>query len=305
MLRDRTIVITGLTGQVGKPVAEALAADNEVIGLARFSNPSLKDELEAARVNCVVADLGGGEFADVPHDPDYVLHFAVAKTTSFEADLRDNAEGTGLLMEHCRQAKAFLHCSSTAVYQPNGHHEFHESDPLGDSHRVPVMEAFMPTYSICKIASESTARLMARTLNLPTVIARLNVPYGHSGGWPLMHLEMMLADGPVHVHSNSPSIYNPIHDDDILRQIPALLDVASVPAVTLNWAGKDAVSIEEWCGYMGELIGKEARFEHIPDVLESVTTNNELMHSLIGETEIHWKDGMRRMVEQYHPELLS
>lgn len=305
MLSQKTIVITGLTGQVGKPVAERLAADNEVVGLARFSNPELKGELEAVGVNCVVADLGGGEFADVPRDPDYVLHFAVAKTTSFEDDLRDNAEGTGLLMEHCQQAKAFLHCSSTAVYQPNGHHKFHESDPLGDSHRVPAMEAFMPTYSICKIASESVARLMARTLNLPTVIARLNVPFGHSGGWPLMHLEMMLAGGPIHVHSNRPSVYNPIHDDDILRQIPALLDVASVPAVTLNWAGKDAVSIEEWCQYMSGLTGIEVNFEHTPDVLESVATDNELMHSLIGRTQVRWTDGMRRMVQHYHPELVG
>ncbi len=305
MLSQKTIVITGLTGQVGKPVAEALATDNEVIGLARFSNSELREELEAAGVNCVVGDLGGGEFADVPSDPDYVLHFAVAKTMSFEDDLRANSEGTGLLMDHCKQAKAFLHCSSTAVYQPNGRHEFAESDPLGDNHRVPVMEAFMPTYSICKIASESTARLMARTLNLPTVIARLNVPYGHSGGWPLMHLEMILADQPVYVHSDGPCVYNPIHDDDILRQIPTLLSIADVPAVTLNWAGKDPASIEEWSEYLGELVGKEVKFERSPDLLESVTTNNDLMHSLIGETQIHWKDGMRQMVEHYHPELGS
>jgi len=36
MLKHKTIVITGLPGQVGKPVAEALARDNDVIGLARF-----------------------------------------------------------------------------------------------------------------------------------------------------------------------------------------------------------------------------------------------------------------------------
>jgi len=305
MLKHKTIVITGLTGQVGKPVAEALARDNDVIGLARFSNPSLREQLEAAGVNCVVADLGSGEFGETPRDPDYVLHFAVAKTSSFEDDLKANAEGTGLLMDHCQSATAFLHCSSTAVYQPNDHHPFAEEDPLGDNHRVPMMESFMPTYSICKIASESSARLMARLLELPTVIARLNVPYGHSGGWPLMHLEMILADQPVHVHSNSPSVYNPIHDDDILRQIPKLLNVASVPATTLNWAGKETVSIEEWSEFLAGLVGKEAKIESTPDVLQSVITNNSRMHSLVGETEVSWQDGMRRMVEHYHPELLS
>jgi len=142
-------------------------------------------------------------------------------------------------------------------------------------------------------------------LELPTVIARLNVPYGHSGGWPLMHLEMILADQPVHVHADGPCVYNPIHDDDILRQIPKLLDVAAVPALTLNWAGKEAVSIEEWSQFLADLVNKEAKLERTPDVLESVSTNNELMHSLIGETEVDWRDGMKRMVKQYHPELVS
>lgn len=304
MLSSKTIVITGLTGQVGKPVAEALAKDNEVIGLARFSDSAIREQLESAGVNCVVGDLGAGEFGDTPRDADYVLHFAVAKTMSFPDDLRANAEGTGLLMKHCQTAKAFLHCSSTAVYEPNGHHQFVEDDPLGDSHRVPAMAAFMPTYSICKIASESTARLMARLLDLPTVIARLNVPYGHSGGWPLMHLEMILADQPVHVHTEAPSMFNPIHDDDILRQIPQLLEVAGVPAVTLNWAGKEAVSIEEWSQFLAGLVGKEAIIEHSDDVLASVSTDNNRMHSLVGETEVGWQDGMRRMVQHFHPELV-
>lgn len=167
------------------------------------------------------------------------------------------------------------------------------------------MEAFMPTYSISKITSESAARLMARVLDLPTVVARLNVPYGQSGGWPLMHLEMMLANQPVHVHSDGPCVYNPIHDDDILRQIPALLAVASVPAVTLNWAGKEAVSIEEWCEYLGSQVNVKPNLEPTPDVLESVSTNNDLMHKLIGETQVDWKSGMRRMVEHYHPELIT
>ena len=305
MLSNKTIVITGLTGQVGKPVAEALAKDNEVIGLARYSNEALREQLEAAGVTCVVGDMGAGEFGDVPRDPHYVLNFAVAKTTSFDDDLRANAEGTGLLMNHCKGADAVLHCSSTAVYQPASQHPFAEDDPLGDNHRVPAMESFMPTYSICKIASESAARLAARMLDLPTVVARLNVPYGHSGGWPLMHLEMILADQPVHVHTDSPSNFNPIHDDDILRQIPKLLEVAAVPAITLNWAGKEVVSIEEWSQFLAGLAGKEVKFEHTTDVLAGVSTNNERMHALIGETEVTWQDGMRRMVEQYHPELLS
>ena len=64
-------------------------------------------------MHCVAIDLGDGDFAGLPGDFDYVLHFAVAKSpANFDADLRANAEGVGLLMSHCRDAKAFLHCST-------------------------------------------------------------------------------------------------------------------------------------------------------------------------------------------------
>ena len=83
-------------------------------------------------------------------------------------------------MELCQNAKAFLHCSSTAVYQPNGDHApFKETDPLGDNHRV--MRRSSPTCrptASPRSRAEGAARWGARRFELPTTIARLNVPYG-------------------------------------------------------------------------------------------------------------------------------
>ncbi|MGI9603012.1 MAG: NAD-dependent epimerase/dehydratase family protein [Acidimicrobiales bacterium] len=301
-LTGRTIAITGLTGQVAQPVAIALAEHNDVFGLARFSNPHTKTALEAAGVHCVTADLAAGQFGDLPTDVDYVIHMAVAKSSDWDADLAANVEGTGLLMSHCRAAKGFLHVSSTAVYQPNGHHPFAETDPLGDNHRVPAM-AWMPTYSINKIAAEGAARYAAREFDIPTTIARLNVPYGHSGGWPLFQLAQVLADDPVQVHTDSPTVYNPIHDDDILAMIPGLLDIATTPATIVNWAGVEQASIEDWCTYFGELTGHPARFSPTDDVLASVAVDTTRMVELVGPTQVGWRDGMRRLVEHFHPEL--
>jgi hypothetical protein len=85
--------------------------------------------------------------------------------------------------------------------------------------------------------------------------------------------------------------------------VPRLLEVAGVPATTVNWAGKDAVSIEEWSAYLGRLVGRDPRFEHTVQVLESVTTDNTRLHELVGETTVDWRDGMRHMVAAHHPEL--
>ncbi len=301
-MKDSLVLITGPTGQVGLPLATALARDNQVWGVARFRDAAARERLETAGVQCVPADLGAGEYEGLPEKVDYVLNVAVTHggPTDFDADLTLNAEATGLLMQRYQSARAFLHCSSTGVYEPAGHHRLEETDPLGDNHRV-----ILPTYSICKIAAEAVARTAARQLELPTTIARLNVPYGDNGGWPAFHLEMMLAGQPVPVHPDHPNLYNPIHDDDIAAQVPRLLEVASVPATIVNWGGKDQASIEEWCAYLGGLTGLDGKVATTDQTIGSVTIDNTRMHELVGETTVSWRDGFRRMVQAQHPERLE
>jgi len=293
-------LVTGPTGQVATPITLALAADNDVWGAARFSNAKARQRLEAAGVHCVPVDLAAGDFSALPADFDYVLNLAVSKTGDWEADLAANAESVGLLMAHCRTAKAFLHCSSTAVYDPPDAEPRAEDAALGDNHKV-----MFPTYSISKIAAEVVARSMARTLGVPTVIARLNVPYGDNGGWPFYQLEMMLAGMAIPVPPGPPPRYNPIHEDDLIAQVPKLLALASVPAVTINWAGSDMVSIQEWCTYLGELVGREPSFLETDQTLGAVPCDVTFATKALGPTTVEWHDGLRRMVQKFHPELLA
>jgi nucleoside-diphosphate-sugar epimerase len=221
------------------------------------------------------------------------------KSGDWDYDLAANVEGTGRLMAHCRSARAFLHCSSGGVYAERGHEPLAEGDPLGDNHRV-----MMPTYSICKIASESMARFGARQWNLPTTIARFSVPYGNNGGWPWFHLHMMKAGTPIPVHTDEPSVYNPIHEDDYIAQIPRLLEIAAVPATVINWGGSESVSIEEWCEHIASLTGLTPEFRHTEGTLRSLPLDLRRMHELVGETKVSWRDGIRRMIEALNPELL-
>ena len=177
ILEGAKIGVIGATGQVAKPITLALAAANEVTGIARFSDADARAELEAAGVACIPVDLVEPDFSDVPDDVDYVLNLAVTKTGDFDRDLAANAEATGLLMAHCRSAKAFLHCSSTAVYEPNGHERLAETDPLGDNHRC-----MMPTYSLCKIAAEAMARFRLSTMDNCSFQAHLSLCSAHGAG---------------------------------------------------------------------------------------------------------------------------
>ncbi|MFI5041086.1 MAG: NAD-dependent epimerase/dehydratase family protein, partial [Acidimicrobiales bacterium] len=232
----------------------------------------------------------------------YVLNLAVAKSGRWDRDLAANAESVGLLMAHCRAAKAFLHCSSTAVYAPTTEDGsvLSEDAPLGDNHKD-----LFPTYSISKIAGEAVVRTTARILGLPTTIARLNVPYGDNGGWPAFHLEMILAGLEIPVPPGRPARYNPIHEDDLVAQIPALLEIASVPATTVNWAGAATVSIQEWCAYLGTLVGREPSFVADPRAIPEVPCDLTRMTALVGTADVDWRVGLRRLVAARHPELLT
>jgi nucleoside-diphosphate-sugar epimerase len=302
VLNDTKILMTGATGMVGRPIAMELARTNEVWAVARFGDSQVRSTLEDAGVRTVRVDLLETDLPALP-DVDYVLNFAVSRTNDWGVDLDVNVDGLGALMYACRSAKAVLHCSTTAVYQEDGHRRFAENDPLGDNHRGGG-EMFQ-TYSISKIAAEAMARSCARRLKLPTTIARLNVPYSDDGGWPAFLLEAMLAGVPVPVHEDSPSAYQPIHNDDMVATIPALLDAARTPATIVNWAGDEVSSIEEWCTYMAELTGLDATFAPTANTLSSVTCDLTRMHELVGHTQITWQDGLARMVKTRHPELLD
>ncbi len=296
----KKILVTGPTGQVATPVTLALAKNNEVWGAARFRDAAARQRLESGGVRCVSVDLVAGDFSSLPADFDYVLNLAVSKTNRWDADLAVNAESVGLLMAHCRTATAFLHCSSTAVYDPPDDDPRVESASLGDNHKV-----LFETYSIAKIAGEVVVRTMARHLGLPTTIARLNVPYGDNGGWPYFHLEMILADMAIPVPVGRPARYNPIHEDDIIAQIPALLAAAAVPATTVNWGGDESVELRDWCTYLGSLVGRDVQFVETDQTLFGVPVDLTRMHDLIGGTTVGWRDGMRRLAVAFHPELVA
>lgn len=296
-LRGGKVLVTGPTGQVAEPVTRALAVDNEVWGLARFRDDTARARLESAGVHCVAGNLATDDLQGLPRDFTHVCNFAVAKSGAFDRDLAVNAESVLLLMAHCRDA-AFLHCSSTAVYEPNGPHPFVETDPLGDHHRN-----LMPTYSVSKIAGEAVTRAGARALGVPTAIARLNVPYGDRGGWPAFHLEQILAGTPIEVRDDDPCTYNPIHEDDLVAQVPRLLERATTPATIVNWAGPDVVRLEEWCRYLGTVVGVSPSFVASDTALRSAAVDTTRMRELIGPARVSWRDGMRRMVAARHPEL--
>lgn len=297
MLEGKKILITGVSGKIAFPIARALAEHNEIWGLARLKDPSSRDKLERAGIRPVPLDLADGDVSSLPRDFAYIFHAAVDPGhDDWSRCVETNAQISGDLMYHCRQAEGFVYCSSGSIYGYKGQRPLNEADGPG----VPLRA----NYSFSKIAGEQVCTWVAERFDIPLSIIRICSTYGPEGGSPADRLEQMLRGQPILLHPDVPNNYNPVYEDDYVDLGIKALEVAALPPITVNWAGSETVSVEEYCAYMGELVGIEPIFEFTEDAHTPLWPDVSYMHEVLGHTRVHWRDGLRRMIEARHPELL-
>ncbi len=268
-MSNQKILITGASGMLGLPVASYLARSNEVWGLARFLDasqrasalataPTSREQLEAIGVVTRRVDLANPDLAELPDDFSYVVHLAHTRLgADFHQAVQVNAVGAGLILQHCRRAKAALVMSSFAVYSPQSDvfQPLREDADLGRA-----FTPWAPSSPVSKVSLEAVARLCARDLDLPVTITRLNTVYGSMGGLPVMNLDNVVAGETVRTFAD-PYPHSPLHIDDLCAQIEPMLDAARSDATTVNWAGDEVVSLQEWCAQAGQLAGKQPQIE--------------------------------------------
>ncbi len=300
MLEGEKILITGATGKIAFPIARALAEKNEVWGSARLRNDSDREKLERAGIRPVKFDMSADDASELDDDFTYIFHAAVDPAGirgDWQSFVRTNAHNSGNLLYHCRPSKGFVYCSTGSTYAFQGQRPLKETDPPG------LPQPGMDNYSFAKVAGESVCSWIAEQFDLPLTIIRIFSTYGPEGGAPVDRFEAILRGDPIKVHTNKPNNYNPIYEDDYVDLGIRAMEVAANPPVIVNWSGSETVSVEEYCQYMGELVGIEPKFEYTEDVHTPLWSDVTRMHEVLGRTKIGWREGMRRMIEARHPEL--
>jgi UDP-glucuronate 4-epimerase len=300
MIEGEKILITGATGKVAFPIARALAEKSDVWGGARLRNTGDREKLTSAGVRPVKFDMASDDVSELPDDFAYVFHAAVDPAGirgDWQSFLRTNAHNSGSLLYHCRPAKGFVYCSTGSTYAFQGQRPLNESDPPG------VPQPGGGNYSFAKVAGEAVCSWVAEQFDLPLTIIRIFSTYGPEGGAPVDRFEAIMRGEPIRVHPDKPNNYNPIYEDDYVELGIRAMEVASVPPVVVNWSGSETVSVEEYCTYMGELVGIEPKFEYTPDVHTPLWSDVTYMHEVLGRTKVGWREGMRRMIKARYPEL--
>jgi UDP-glucuronate 4-epimerase len=218
-----------------------------------------------------------------------------ANLTELQDAIRTNVEGPGLLLQHCRKAKAALVMSGMGIYSPSEDpwHAYSELDPIGRA-----STAYAPTSPASKIGVESVARFCARAFDLPVVITRLNTFMGTTGSFPAMHIAAVLA-GREMVAPCDPNPHTPIHTDDMKDQLEALLDAASTPANIVNWCGDEAVTVQDWMKDASEWSGREAklRVEYVPGAPAGTVSDPTKRQSITGPCRTNFKQEYRKLYD--------
>lgn len=263
MLKGGKILVTGVTGMAPMPVAEYLARDNEVWGVARFADAETRRRLEAKGIIARPVDLLSGDLSSLPQDFTHLVLCAYGRFGSgeFNQAVQVNGLFTGRIMQHCRRAEAAILFSSGSIYSTggkDGYHPFKETDDIGGA-----FPPWAPTAAVAKVSQEAVARFCAEAYGIPTTIARLNIVFGPFYGMPFMDAEAVVSGREI-VSFADPYPANVIHSDDMCDQIEAMFDAASVPARVVNWCGDDVVTRHEWIERAAQLAGKPARIKLAP-----------------------------------------
>lgn len=305
MICGKKIIITGIAGRVGSGIGEYfLDNGNEVWGYDLFYRPGSREYWEAKGVHTVVGDFSKGEFDGLPTDADYCINLAAnTMPGNFSIGLQDNAIGPALLMQHCKNVKAFMHFSSCAQYTPTGDHRiaYTEEDAVGSK-----AEGY---YSGTKIAGEGAVAAMAKVLQIPTVQLRLSVYYGtHGDGglFTLVYLNNLVNHLPIEVIQDKPSYFSCIYDKDINLFMEPLLKAATVDSPIVNFISDDYLCVEELVAYMSELTGIEPVYKFVDELSwPALIIDPQKRKSITGPSAYPWKEGVKEIVEYFLPKLLA
>jgi nucleoside-diphosphate-sugar epimerase len=300
MLENEKILLTGVTGKIAFPIARELAKTNEVWGSARLRKPEDLDKLHAAGIKPLKFDMAADDVTSLPTDFTYIFHAAVDPSGirgDWRSFMRTNALNSGNLLYHCRPAKGFVYCSTGSTYAYQGHRPLTESDPPG----VPAPGT--GNYSFSKVAGEAVCTWISEQFAIPLTIIRIFSTYGPEGGAPVDRFEAMLRGEPVTVHVDKPNNYNPIFEDDYVQLGIRALEVAATPPIVVNWGGSETVSIEDYCTYMGSLVGITPKFNYTDQMHTPMQPDTTYMHEILGRNRIGWREGMKRTIQARFPDL--
>lgn len=279
-------MIAGVTGKIGRMLAERLCRTNRVIGLSTFSNRETRRWISRLPVHPICFDVTQDDVRSLPRDIDYVF-FEFAFMHGAEEDPQRawavNVEGPARLAEYYRGVKGIVVGSTGSVYPPtrDGADEDTLPEPAG-------------VYSLTRYAQEQQLRTIARRSQVPMIFLRYFHAYTETEGF-VPRLARRIQSGQE--LSFDERHRNVIWQEDLVRcTVKAAAHCRCDPPV-VNVCGPEKLSHRRLAGRIGKRLKKEVEFGSIATSPVSLLGRCEKMIRLFGPPQVDAEEGLRRVVE--------
>ncbi len=254
---DGDIVVLGVAGKVGPSLArmaKRAAPSKKVIGVARFSEPGSREDLERWGIETIKCDLlDRNAVAALPKAANVVYmagkKFGTNEDPSFAWAM--NTTVPAAVAEHYRDAR-IVAFSTLCVYPfgvvaHNGWDESVEPRPLGD-------------YANSCVGRERAFQYGSRVFGTPGRLIRLN--YAIDLRYGVLHdiASWVYRGEPVRIETGHASV---IWQGDANAQILRSLRHCTSPTTALNIGGPEQASVRAIAHAFGRIFGREPIFEGV------------------------------------------
>lgn len=287
MLTDCRILIVGVTGKVGRMLAEQLCYRNRVIGVSTFSNPETRRWVSHLPIEPICLDVAEDDIRRLPKKVDYVfLEFALMHGAE-DDPVRAwavNVEAPGRIAEYYQGVKGMVVASTGSVYPRtlDGADEQTRPEPQG-------------VYSLNRFAQEELLRYLARRLKIPMVFLRYFHAYTEKEGF-VPRLAGQIQRGEE-IRFEEP-YRNVIWQEDLVNYTIRSVTHCSTEPPVINLCGPEKVNLAQLAQYLGEQLKCEPNLAAPPLEALSLLGRCDKMQQFFGAPRVSLEEGVRRVVHR-------